>query len=172
MKQIGLGLQGHLDAKKYFPLVSTGNVESAYGPAGTAPKSFSWIVKILPFMEETTIYDRLGQTSNRFKLNAILSPLHTTIDVPDTEHIASTVIATLICPTYPGNTRADPTVAIRYALTSNLSIPAALTNYNAMVATHLYDTGVLPDKTGDAPADGTGFAGNGGMAFAAPGENS
>ncbi len=126
-------------------------------------------------MEENTIYDRLGQTSSRFKALGSFHVDHTTFDLPlspTNPHITATVIDTLICPTYSGDTHVNVDIAIRFAgVGATIPTPPAVSNYNAMVATHIFSTGVLPDKTGQNGALTSGYAGNGGMVFAAPDEN-
>ncbi len=177
MKQICLALQEHLDAKKSFPLIGTKNVQTGYGRKGSnkGPRAYSWITKILPFIEETTIYDRYGQTSNRFRSNDSFWEGHLVSDDTNPDrpqpHITSSIISTLICPTYPGNKRVNTLVATRYVPNCVNQLPPAITNYNAMAATHLVTSGSLPDRTGRIAASSLGLAGNGGMVFAARGEN-
>src|SRR5262245_52905381 len=67
-KQIGLALQNHHDARKCFPLASTAAYVSTVSPGaqvttttpaaypGQAGDGYSWVVQILPFMEEDTLY--------------------------------------------------------------------------------------------------------------------
>lgn len=83
VKQLLIALQNHHDTRKAFPLASTapfvqgGNVQIKYGTLGTASPNentptnwtagqngdgYSWVVQCLPFMEESTIYDKLQQT--------------------------------------------------------------------------------------------------------------
>jgi prepilin-type N-terminal cleavage/methylation domain-containing protein/prepilin-type processing-associated H-X9-DG protein len=51
LKQWGLGLQTHLDARKRFPAGTAGAPAGGWGP--------SWMVTLLPFIEQTAKYDEL-----------------------------------------------------------------------------------------------------------------
>src|SRR5262245_51765408 len=90
-KQIGLALQNHHDTRNYFPLASTapyrniqyGTVGVLSGAApniiypGQAGDGYSWIVQILPFMEEEVMYkdtaQRVAGAANR-PLGDLLDP--------------------------------------------------------------------------------------------------
>src|SRR4051794_20877409 len=84
VKQLALALHNHHDTRKNFPMASTApifggvgaNVAGLYGAVGQPKPSaadtssytagrdgdgYSWITQILPFMEETTLYDKLTQ---------------------------------------------------------------------------------------------------------------
>src|SRR5690606_26781704 len=56
MKQIGLGLINHENAKRQLPAISAGN--------------YRFLVRILPFIEETNTYDAIAQASKKFSLSA------------------------------------------------------------------------------------------------------
>ncbi len=62
LKQIGLGIQNHLNAKKYFP-TGGGNVGSSpnwdvlTSPPNPIFERGSWLFQILPFIEEQQLYD-------------------------------------------------------------------------------------------------------------------
>lgn len=65
LKQIGIALHGHLDAKRAFPgaynvvdesLKNSSNLTGGYNGGAT----WGWGSLILPYMEETDLYDRLG----------------------------------------------------------------------------------------------------------------
>lgn len=73
LKQIGLGLQQHEGAQKKLPPLTSTNVNYAQPgnnqatvSATTQQAGFSWIVKILPFMEERALFDGISQRSNKF----------------------------------------------------------------------------------------------------------
>jgi len=176
MKQIVLALQNHHDSKHYLPLITTGDVGVGYGPTGSGanagqPRGYSWIVMILPYMEQQSIYDRISQETNRFQSTVVMNEALTTIDngpKATTPHISSVQIDTLQCPSYPGSLEIDTSVMSNFPSTPKRP---AVCNYNAMLATHLTGTSKdPPDKSGMNPAT-SGLAGNGGMAVAARGEN-
>src|SRR6185312_14594552 len=75
IKQLTIALQNHHDTRKYLPMASTarfvapngttfktyGDVEAATATitAGQLGDGYSWIVQLLPFMEENTLYDKI-----------------------------------------------------------------------------------------------------------------
>src|SRR5688500_17665935 len=79
IKQLLIALQNHHDTKKGLPLASTAVYRSGAAPlrygaqgaaGGTAPNNwdagqdgdgYSWVVQILPFMEENVLYDKIIQ---------------------------------------------------------------------------------------------------------------
>ena len=69
MKQIGLGLHNYENAKGYYPTASTqawqptSDVASPNNQVGTNTTrgdGYSWLVQILPFMEQTTLYNQIA----------------------------------------------------------------------------------------------------------------
>src|SRR5690606_39193423 len=61
LKQMGIALQMHHDAKKNFPAGRT-NTNAGPGTA-TSPLGVSWAFGLLPYMEQNTIYDSLVNTA-------------------------------------------------------------------------------------------------------------
>jgi hypothetical protein len=62
LKQIGLGLHNHLDAKRQFPW---GHIGAANGCSGlrndnNGQFAWSWAVQILPYVEGQALYEQLG----------------------------------------------------------------------------------------------------------------
>ena len=146
-KQIGVALHTHLDARKYFPLASTapfggfagsanGNADTAsmkYGhnaptaqPNATAPiyypgqmgDGYSWLVQLMPFMEEEVGYKNIAKrTSARiygdlldaaFSSTAAGNPCANPQDTVNNGDLSlnpymfATQISMLICPSYRG----------------------------------------------------------------------
>ena len=65
LKQIGLGLLSHHDAKKAFPIGGVGSPTSSF-------YGHSWWVGLLPYIEETSLYERFdksGTSSGSFYLS-------------------------------------------------------------------------------------------------------
>ena len=70
LRQIGLALHDHLNAKRLFPPAYVGNpyqAGSAYGVNypdgnGNGPSGFAWGALILPFVEQQSLYERFDFT--------------------------------------------------------------------------------------------------------------
>jgi len=74
LKQLGLGLHGHLDARKHFPpgalaYLNNGTLVSPTGsePGRTAVTGgWGWGTLILPYIEQVELFDRLGPNGPNF----------------------------------------------------------------------------------------------------------
>lgn len=192
IKQLLTALQNHHDTKRGFPLASTApfaqataapatstnatKVDTKYGAAGTqganggtiywqpgqSGDGYSWIVQLLPFMEENTVYDKLtqqvgsGSPPTRYgKLDdaAFASGVNGGTEQPGVapnattnKYLFATKIGTLVCPSFPG----DEEVSIgtgsgfpNWAATGGSS-KAASGNYVALAATAYISTGTTP----------------------------
>ncbi len=64
MKQIGVALHNYHDTHKTFPLGAAVTSPTTYVPTGytgfTEPPGWSWSALILPFMEQTALYEQCG----------------------------------------------------------------------------------------------------------------
>lgn len=78
LKQTGLALQMHHDAKKLFPQGRNG---TSPGPGtATTPLAVSWAFQILPYMEQNNIFDSLVNTArvdDQLNARAMRSPVDT-----------------------------------------------------------------------------------------------
>src|SRR3954447_23007089 len=151
MKQIGIALQNHHDTRKGLPLASTAPHLQASTPAGAASTTpaygaegkpqpsaadpsawtagqngdgYSFLVLLLPFMEENSLWDKLTQSvgtppypggrtgklvdpafpadaaSNKY--GPVVTP-GTTPALATNNLIYSTKLANLVCPSFPGD---------------------------------------------------------------------
>jgi prepilin-type N-terminal cleavage/methylation domain-containing protein len=153
-RQLALAVLNHESARRRIPLASdraTGATISSElewptpaelitDPIGTpatatsttkqgAVGGFSWIVKLLPYLEETALYELIGGETMRFSTGAFR---------PDAtfgtgQHVATSSISTLLCPSFSGSDQSDPD---RYG-----GIECAASNYLAMAGTHLNSNG-------------------------------
>ena len=169
LKQIGLALMNHESTYKKFPLatmtvkstnagVTANPVAPTYVPNfyGTVPGSqagssdllpqagYSWIVRILPYLENTTIYNNLSNASNKFQFPAMAMtggpPSGTSIGTakgpgvrfspggtstqPWWRHPATVDLDEVRCPSFSGDspsTLANYTTA--YAMTTQVDAP-------------------------------------------------
>jgi prepilin-type N-terminal cleavage/methylation domain-containing protein len=184
VKQLGLGLQNHHDVYKHFPActnqgISTGNA-SAYWPnpgnavsPGTAPSGgynattgsasassagYSWVVKILPYMDEGPLFNSISQSSAKFTADAF-TPYTSTVNgtgaafavnytsgtTPITRHFCTVQLDEISCPSYSGTAQVaasqsgnnPPTnYSTGTTLSSSGTYTATVSNYLALVATH------------------------------------
>ncbi|HVT26658.1 MAG TPA: DUF1559 domain-containing protein [Lacipirellulaceae bacterium] len=206
-KQLVTALQNHHDTRHYFPMASTAPLVPS---SGTIPKygavgkgspdmppwtqwnrgqdgdGYSWIVMLLPFMEENTLYDKISQssTTNRYghfqdaawgkdAAGATLNPGQAAAN-PGNPYVFATVIPALICPSFPGEN--DHAVTDLGTITANNGTAKVATgNYIAMSATHYSPSSSghlesgLPTSKGATSskncAAGTAYCGNGAMPF-------
>ncbi|MEQ8849555.1 DUF1559 domain-containing protein [Botrimarina sp.] len=183
VKQIGLALHNHHDTRGAFPLASSrpaflptgGTSAQVYtgmmnnltpvngqigSPANTPIDGFSWIVQLLPFMEEENLHDRLTDLSQNFRGDAfnnmyVLSGTQgATVLDQNEQAIWEAQIETVSCPSFDGDEVAG--IAINGA---NQTDPAS-GNYVALPASH-YNAqgGQLPNSL--APTSPTATLGQG-----------
>ena len=170
LRQIGIALHNHADAYKAFPPLffctdsaatnnkqnvldpSTANT-SALTPGGTG--EYSWIVRILPFIEEDALYKQLSTNSSKFSKGRSTGSL-----VPDPAGGTTTVLAEKIelnalkCPSYSGDFSSTANGAatnyVAVAATNNMRV------FMGAGATQTYADGVIIPALG---CKGTPFAG-------------
>jgi len=212
IKQLVLACHTFADSRKGLPLASTApfhqaTAEVAYGdladetdvpnPTGAnAPinnypgqwgDGYSWIVQILPYMEEATLYQRITQQvtaiNKRGKLrDAAFDPaLHLT-DANNTTWNGTinpyeweTKIEVLRCPSYPGEEANAQKNGFFSGAGINQSSQIAVCNYICLPATHYLrgGTGIGDLATSPPPNNGVStatcmgkaYCGNGGIPF-------
>ncbi len=162
IKQIGLALLNHESAFNKFPLVSSlnstlgGTLAGASKPGSTTAAGtsgctgYSWIVRILPYLEETNLYKNISAESTGFTI----SPFSTAIVNGNAtyQHASCVTLPSLVCPSWGGdagtnsNTTVDNTISTEYAAidtatpgtgAEKFTGKVAPTNYKAMVGTHI-----------------------------------
>jgi prepilin-type N-terminal cleavage/methylation domain-containing protein len=165
-KQLGIAIQNHHDTKKQLPMASTapiltGTTTVKYGVKGvldtTVPPrytagqngdGYSWLVLLLPFMEENVIWDKLNQSATtpgvrlgklRDAAFADGSPSAAATQNPgvapsaNNPHIHSTKISTLVCPSYPGE---EDVADSNLWATKGGTAKVGAGNYMALSSTH------------------------------------
>ena len=209
IKQLLVALQNCHDTRKGLPLASTapllvgatsplGATPNKYGakgvqagtPAGTITAGqqgdgYSWIVQILPFMEENVIYDKLTQSSGTVRLGKLADAAFNTGTSAPTQnpgvgpgatnpYIFATKISTLVCPSFPGDEDVAPGNFGSTWIATGGTNKVASGNYMALAASHYsgetpshLESG-LPSAAGQPKGKtcATGaYCGNGGLPF-------
>ncbi len=152
-RQIALAILNHESATRRFPVADDGNdgnpianqrIYSSFVDNDTSSTSlgrtgpgqanntsgqggYSWIVKVLPYMEEQAIFDNLRKSSNRFQ-ELPFSTLNVIQGSNPAVHLASQEIGPLICASYAGAEQSSSDVY--------QGIEAGITNYAATVGSH------------------------------------
>ncbi len=206
LKQIGLALQNHHDTFKRFPLLTWCNpslntgvqntpganytapfppnlhsTRAGSGPqnSGGHPAGYSWIVRLLPFLEEAVMYQNMSSVSNKFNFPAFAMAggsgakgagsgpgLRFNFGGPNVattpwwRHFSTVDLDQVRCPSFSGD--AASTLTNFYGTYSSGNDPSlsptpttpwqvVITNYKATTATHF---GCLQDFTSNAIPDG------------------
>jgi prepilin-type N-terminal cleavage/methylation domain-containing protein len=188
MKQLGLGLLNHESAKGFFPFASTapwtgtgtgtriGSPNNRTTTAGVNGDGYSWLVQILPFMEQNAMYTQISTTPIGTAPSKLLGgPVVTAGQVLRVGGVATAApitqlqIETFKCPSFPGADESKGKVA-------NLGM--AVGNYVTLASSHynLDGVGTGMDAAGDSATNLSLFdskpggrfkqiAGNGVIAF-------
>ena len=112
---------------------------------------YSWIVRLLPFMEEQILYDELLRSST----NQTVRPFETDVNDSQGEHVSARQLSAVRCPAYAEKT-------VTYGAGSeydDLAIQgrAAISSYAAVVGTHadpaegIQENGILVSRCEMAP---------------------
>ena len=153
MKQIGLGLHNHADAKKIFPGSSSCAWLNNKAPALGTPNDeeaktgngYSWMVAILPYMEESTLYKRLNLMAdpwNTDNSDTVLKAPNTrdTINLKCHPLVWSTPVECYLCPNRKNNkNKVHPSPYpdnINCAGNVGIDTTPAMASYVALSATH------------------------------------
>ena len=160
VKQIGLAVLNQESATKRFPTATTTTIagvpgQTAADPAGADDPGFSWIVQILPYMEEQQAYDNIVNFSNKLRAGAwtttITNQAGSTAGEGLTEapHMSTQDIPSLRCASYSGDIYATPECYVAFAsVTSEADVTGpAVGNYVALVASHVAGSGGTPTKS-------------------------
>jgi prepilin-type N-terminal cleavage/methylation domain-containing protein len=161
MHQIGIALMNYEDKRKAFPPVSSnydttadqaGNPAATTSPAAVAPGSapsagagFSWIVQILPEIEEQTLFQTISNNSNKFTISAFNTAIVNGPLNSGQPHCNTVQLKAFICPSFAGDPTIDMSQRVQGTATAvetgekcaNYNANMAITNYNAMAGTHI-----------------------------------
>jgi len=115
MKQLTLALQNHSDSYRCFPPLYFSNdpanlADPALSPADLADPAlspadasdyYSWQTRILPFIEEDTLYKSVSAKSKKFTMPS--SSVKVPVATSSTDSPGTIRMNQLICPSYPGD---------------------------------------------------------------------
>ncbi len=143
MRQLAIGLHNHHDTMGNFPAGAEHDVYPKPNPTNstTTLRGTSWIVRILPFIEQQNLYDKY-----RFDL---------TYSDPINATVGETIVPTLYCPSgpdpkkhYDGNTNLTKAVTTHYYGVMGPAGDANPTN-------HVFNGITIPYTVGDATSNQT-----------------
>jgi len=195
---IGIALLNYADMRKVFPPVSTnsdplpdipGDPTATTPSGGSSPGTalspgagYSWIVMILPDIEQQTLFQTISDNSNKFATSGFDPALLSGPPRSSQPHAATIQLSEFICPSFTGDpvidtskrtvgvaggaieTGSAPPNYIGGLATANGAGGIAITNYNAILGTHIDGAGPAvppyPLKSASLPNSN-----NGGMLF-------
>lgn len=182
LKQLGLAMQNFHDSRKALPAAcdrypyTATTFNTAQTP--TTPAAFSWIVHILPYFEETNLYNAMSSNTNRFARGS--TPFGPNTLGNGTQHASQAQLSGLACPSFGGQGFVQTGAGSNFKSVLAGSLPynqIAITNYKVMAGTLSYgkagsftdsrsDNGACPCKspkygnpdTDNVPQFGVGLA--------------
>jgi prepilin-type N-terminal cleavage/methylation domain-containing protein len=171
MRQCGLALHNYHDVYKKFPTISplddiTKHVIGKPGPSTDLTRAeYSWIVRILPYIEEGSLYNQISSISNKFRNNAAPAAngaFDPNMRITGGLHFSEISIATLLCPSFSGEPYSDARApATAYASINPKTDPVtgkpvgvALTNYVTITATN--KEFLIPNPSASPPTSPNG----------------
>jgi prepilin-type N-terminal cleavage/methylation domain-containing protein len=196
VKQIALALHNCHDQRQAFPLASSrgfragaatpavvysGNVVNPGSATNVSIDGYSWLVRLLPFIEETVLFDKIQQQTVRFAsdaftaTNTINGGARVATGNNQNRNFWEQKIDSFLCPSFDG----DETSGLSPLPGSAAGTEPATGNYVALAATHYPgDTAstapqalatnppTAPNNTGATNQCNTGaYCGNGVLAF-------
>jgi prepilin-type N-terminal cleavage/methylation domain-containing protein len=207
IKQLLVALQNHHDTRKTLPLASTApyrqtngtnmnkygevGVQDPQAPTATTPikwyagqdgDGYSWVVQILPFMEENVLYDKLVQQAGTNRLGKLQDAAFAAAAKAPTQNpgtapnlttnplIYSTKLAVMVCPSFPGE---EEVPVFGMIANQPAGVKLGSGNYVAVAATH-YQSGNQDLESGLPPANNSvigkncvsgAYCGNGSLPF-------
>ncbi len=126
IKQIGLALANHESAYNRFPLIFNAPVGSTASANSAAPGSttagtmtgWSWIVRILPYIEESNLYKNIDVDTSQFSINtgsnAPGGPFDTHVinGSATYQHCATVFLNAVVCPSWGGDANTNGTSTV------------------------------------------------------------
>ncbi len=150
LKQLAIGCHNYHDVTKAFPMNYATTPSNAHwaDPPNTLHRSTSWMVQILPFIEQKNLYDQID-----FNFDLKLDPRNGAIanpNSPSNAFVARTVVPTYLCPSDGLNNRG------RLATRANRSGEWAVNNYKGVLGSN-WAWGSFPTVTPPAGSTAVNF---------------
>ena len=202
MKDIALALLNFENKRKALPPISTNfdptpdvpgdatvfpGALQAPGSASTSAAGYSWMVLILPEINEAALYQSIAANSVKFTLPAFAPQVMSNFPNNPAPHAATVQLPQYLCPEFTGGPAVDtaPRVAgvaggdietgsappnyVAGIATANGAKGIAMTNYNAMLGTHIDNhgplVGLFPLRSASLPNSNNGAMMFRGMSF-------
>ena len=156
IRQLSLGIFNHESTLKRFPLATSATAPlsdispGTLGTDDTDSSGYSWLVKILPYVEEDILFDEIRRASSKFQTPAF----HPDVAREDGTHLSTIPIPSFVCPYSRGNYFVDPGNGSEYDDLALIGAEPAITSYMAVVGTHasngeVVENGVLVSGSAD-----------------------
>ncbi len=153
-KQIMLALTNYETTNKEYPFASDyddGDPETQLGildigpgqSKGEASAGYSWLVHVLPQMEQDQLYKEINKASVRFKKGAFHPEL---IHPSKSVHMSAIPLRQLMCPSFGGEMIIGEYAEDDYHSDQAFNVIPAITNYKALCGTHIDDTGKVVEN--------------------------
>ena len=145
----------------------------APGSISAGDAGYSWLVQLLPFLDEAVLYEKIAKVSENLKVESAFSAkMVDTFKLPgdsvtQTRHFSTISLSFLICTSFSGENYVpkDGTISKYDQLagedSSGKPYSAAITNYVPLVATHLECMKPKPDADRAEPPNGMIIPGHG-----------
>ncbi|MEX2171559.1 MAG: DUF1559 domain-containing protein [Pirellulales bacterium] len=163
MRDLAVALQNAHDTYGSFPLASTQPFDHSPGTAGEKPSGYSWLTRLLPFMEQQVLYNHLADSGRSNKLRIPpFEPVVMTIDEKSNLAVMAEPVPEFICPNFAGSTIADSVP--EYAALPEDARPA-ITSYHATAGSDFMNADGLGRMLLPEQIDKVAYEGNGVIVF-------
>jgi prepilin-type N-terminal cleavage/methylation domain-containing protein len=168
IRQLGLAAANHEAATKRFPVSDDSlnymkSIKPGDPTVGTSADGYSWLVKLLPFIEEKQIFDELKVSSANFTKKAF-DPTNVRAGTGTPPHISTVRVNAFLCPSFQGSTvviaptdvipmtalpGGAPAVGNYVSLASTDTSLAATTNFKNEYVVNSWENGTIISSCSD-----------------------
>ncbi len=158
IRQLALSVANYESANERFPVVTDATAPLHAVPPGTLAddtansSGYGWLVRMLPYIEETILMDELVDSSERFSVR----PFDVSASREDGTHFSTVQLSAFRCPAIRGEATVQPGVGSEYDAHQMVGGYPAITSYMAIVGTHVsegqvVENGVIVSRCVNAP---------------------